>query len=731
MLNELLVVERGARQAGLEMLQRHPDVKDARQLPTLVVKVAASGKIDSVEVLPPNISPWTLRDGQHNSFPFLQLKWPIWKLANQDERRNKAVDKKYASRRDSLLSIAQSPLPPVNSDDWPGMGLINRLIERRSSLAALELTDAALVVHTIDRFLLACDSRRSGDTTKFLESVARLLIVNLRRSANMDWLEVACALLLGQLNKNEERWESTGAILVEASDSKQSIYDAYIATRVSEVLRGSEAQDKTAGSIGTCCLTGDRATLVSGNFPQPNLPVLGQTYLFAKNRDIPASGRYGRYSADAISVGQDTVIGLSAAVEALTSDDRRGITWSPLAGEVPKQTDLLLSYVEPVPGAQLARHFTQDDGDNDLADGLGEERSPANSIAAYEKRTERLIEAIKAKVGADFRQTPVRLIILRKVDPANRKVLYSNAPSVGALYDAAIEWTAGERNSPEWLAIPVFSGVERKPRRTSPPHVAPLAIVNFSKQIFLKSGKRPDGNRKERIGMPACEALALYLERTSKHGDFASKRVYRMLSLVLSWRRHLVANTAHALRKGIDAVKDFDRREALRTVSVICILLYKLERGKVIYMNDIPFKLGQLLAAADVVHAGYCADVRGGDLPPALLGNQVLATAQSNPVKALAVLGRRWKPYDGWARRAARNVEFTDSLANSKKPDEKRRGWDIRKAVRHAREMKAIADDLAQRLPSCKVDDVFRAELLLGYIAGFPPAQEPNGQDVE
>ena len=39
-------------------------------------------------------------------------------------------------------------------------------------------------------------------------------------------------------------------------------------------------------------------------------------------------------------------------------------------------------------------------------------------------------------------------------------------------------------------------------------------------------------------------------------------------------------------------------------------------------MNEAAFRLGQLLSVADVVHAGYCADVRQGQVPPALLGNR-------------------------------------------------------------------------------------------------------------
>jgi hypothetical protein len=70
-------------------------------------------------------------------------------------------------------------------------------------------------------------------------------------------------------------------------------------------------------------------------------------------------------------------------------------------------------------------------------------------------------------------------------------------------------------------------------------------------------------------------------------------------------------------------------------------------------MSVVAFKLGQLLAVADAVYVGYCTDMRGGNVPPMLLGNAVLATAQSDPTKALAVLSRRWKPYAAWAKRPA------------------------------------------------------------------------------
>lgn len=138
-------------------------------------------------------------------------------------------------------------------------------------------------------------------------------------------------------------------------------------------------------------------------------------------------------------------------------------------------------------------------------------------------------------------------------------------------------------------------------------------------------------------------------------------------------------------------------------------------------MSGTAFKLGQLLAAVDVVHAGYCADVRKGDVPPSLLGNQVFSMAQGAPVKALAVLCRRWKPYDGWAKKASSDGARMNTLLADEKTEQ--RGWDIKRALRNAREVRQLAAELAPALEGCRADDTFRAELLLGYMAGLPKAQ--------
>lgn len=732
MLNELLIAEKGAREAGLAMTERHPDVKDGRRVPTLVVGLAADGTAASLRPLAPDVTPWTLRDGQHNSFPFVQ-KAPLALTVSPENvtLREIALDKKAepTARRSALLDLVSKQPPGTVYPEWPGGGLVRRLRERRQQLRSLQGSLGGIVPETIERFLHAVDPEKGGDPRRLLQNLAERLASELRYTAQADWLEVALAIFIGELEKAKNTWGSSGALLFETEEAELPIFHARIEQEVSRALRAAEEADADSGQTGICGLTGLQTRLLSGSFPQPNLPVLGQTFLFARNPDIQAQGRYGRFATAAMPAGKDAAIRLAAAFEALTSADRRDKTWRPIPGEAPKQSDLLLAVAEAAPDFPAAWILGHDESDEDFSEELSDdpERAVADSIAAFEKRAQRAIDAVQAKLGADFRLTPVQVAVFRKVDLANRKVVYAGKAVVAELYQAALSWVEGERNVPGWFSLATFHKGERKPRPSAPPHLAPLGLIRFSKQLFLRHGKE----RCEVVGLPAGEALALFMEPVTAKAHSARRRAERALWLVLARRAALISAVAHAVWRREGTPKDLDFREALRTVTMLGLLLHKLGRNKEVYVSDTAFKLGQLLAAADVVHAGYCADVRDGSLPPSLLGNQVFNMAQSSPVKALAALCRRWKPYDGWAQKAARNLQYVESLVASQDKGKSQRGWAIRRALRHAREMKPLAQELAESLAEFKADDAFRAELLLGYIAGLPKSQRNEGSATD
>jgi hypothetical protein len=719
MLNELLIVERGARQAGIGMPLRHPDVKDAARKPTLQVFLDSHGHVARVRAIASSRLKerplWKLVDGQKNSFPFIQTK-PLWdNEAIQDWKRRLSKKPSDLEKRQLFQELASdSNVRSVDLGEWASAGMLKALRQRRKNFILLEQSDIAVLPTTIDRFLVACDKVSGGDPSKLTREIAHRLIEELQVSASADLLEAAIALCVETGNKS-------GALYFDAEGSFQfDLTDDRLLEQLCQHLRKIDLD--RAQRRGSCSITGkENVVLVSGNFSQPNLPIIQQSFLFARNEAIPSVSRYGKKSSDTIPVGYMTDIRLCAAIKELCCEKRRGTTWSAIPGEAPKQSDLLLAFVDEVLDVSTVSLLAGNEED------LSEEEpnsvtDSASSVAVFEKRTERLINAVQAKVKTDLRNTPVRLIVIRKLDPANRKVVFASAPTVAEVYKAATTWVAGERNVPSWLTLPILQKGKQKPRLMGPPHVAPLGLIAFSKKVYIRGGSESQ----EVVGLTAAETLRCFLD-PSRNSDLSARhRVKRVLRLVLRRRATLVSGSAHALLRGFDFAKDYDRHETLRTITILGILLHKLDRDKEVYMNETAFKLGQLLAAADVVHAGYCADVRGGAVPPSLLGNQIFTMAQTAPTKALAMFCRRWKPYDGWAKKASRDPNRAEALIASKQKSDQQRGWDIKKALRHTREMGPLAAELAPALKGCCVNDTFLAELLLGYIAGLPKAQKED-----
>lgn len=721
MLNELLLVEEGVNKGGFAPVQRNPAIMDVGKTPALLVQLDPGGSVAAVRAVPTNVTAWTLRDGQHNSFPFVQpkkKKEPFWTIPTNPENESDRIsvsDKKNKDRLGALMRLTKvATFNSKASEGWIGSGLINRLRERRLELRPLEGTKWDFVLAAMDRFLLACE--KADGPRELLLKVVEKLLENLHFSAREECLEIAAALLLGSFDKKTKQWKCSGALLFEAVGSSHAIYDPRIIPALSEALSCSKAVEKKESSR-VCGLTGLPEQLLDGNFPQPNLPVLGQTYLFSKNKDIPANGRYGKFASDAMPVGRKKAVELAAALCALTDEKLKGTTWRSIPGEAPKKSDLLLAFVNARPDVAVALVLTEEDySEEEDADPI------VDSIAAFKKRTRRVVELVKANVSGDLNEIDMNILVFRRVDRGNRKVILSGRNTVQVLYTSAEIWAEGELNVPPWLVLSVWSKGESKPRNMHPPHIAPLGMISFSKQLFMRDGT----SRQEITGITASEALGLFLDSAEN----SIGRIRRVLNLVLHRRDALVINFTHGLhtpgawKKHFEFLNRFDRWETLRSVTVIGILLYKLGRRREAYMNETAFKLGQLLAAADIVHAGYCADVRGGDVPPSLLGNQVFTMAQTDPVKALATLCRRWKPYDGWAKKVLRDKGSQKKLNDSKNKEEEQKVWDIRRALRCAREMKVLALEISPELTKCHADDVFRAELLLGYLAGLPKSQK-------
>src|SRR5262249_29225306 len=149
------------------------------------------------------------------------------------------------------------------------------------------------------------------------------------------------------------------------------------------------------------------------------------------------------------------------------------------------------------------------------------------------------------------------------------------------------------------------------------------------------------------------------------------------------------------------------REIALRAASTLGILLDAIGRRKEIYMDGAAFLVGRLLSLADTLHREYCKNIRGGDIPPQLIGNALMPAAADNPQDAVDRLRERMMIYGAWA--------------------DKGNGKEFRLAKWAVSQMGAVCHQLSQISLPTETDQAFRAELFLGYMAR--PVSEKDQDD--
>lgn len=693
MLNELFALQRGLAAAGAEIVPRHADVNDMAKGAAIRVRLDKTGAISSLELIKVSgrDAPWTLRDGNHNGFPGIKTK--LLRLSSDAQATSEAAwrsAKSPAERRSCILGLIESYRSALDGVIWPEAGFRQRISERLAQLLPLSANLAtASVPETFQRFL-----RATNRTPPFIAALADAMAIQVR-DGDQDWLDPVHDALTNVVVLAVDVADDEATFTRDAGDPRQ-------VEAVSAAIAAHESQ-ASGSKQGVCALTGEMVPLVSGNFPKPILRSLGPTFVFSRNGDIPAMWRHGRFAADSFALSADLATRLYGTGIALTETSRKDKTWRLIPAETGGRSDLLL--------ASLAS-----DPDLPLAGVLAAEEDEAVGWAGVETASESLIRLLDGRLESATPQEHVHLLVLRKVDRGNGKAVFSRQASARSLHAAALRWKAAMLNAPASIRHNIILRDSGKRASCKPPLLPPLSLVPISSRQFTNGGQRQVAV----AGIAASEALGLFFAEADR-----ARRAQPILRTLLQRNTGLLPVLAHARRRGDVVLEKFDptmtlRRDALGAVAWLGALLHAMDSMKENYMHDTAFKLGQLLAAADTVHVGYCASERGGNTPPMLLGNAVFALAGRDPARALGVLCSRWKPYGAWARRPDEPRTPRDDDAKAQESLTIR----IRTGRRHARIAAELCRDLEPALAGdLTVDDRFRAELLLGYVAGVPPAE--------
>ncbi|MEJ1976280.1 MAG: hypothetical protein WDN49_09445 [Acetobacteraceae bacterium] len=143
MLNDLLAIERGLTAHGIDLVGRHPDIKDMAKGWAFRVRLGPDSRVAAVEIVPEAGRGllWTLRDGQHNGFPGLKTAAGLLSLDLKDRDAHALAwdaHKTPTARRSEILRLlSNNPIDVGQVASWPNAGHRKRIRERLDALRPL------------------------------------------------------------------------------------------------------------------------------------------------------------------------------------------------------------------------------------------------------------------------------------------------------------------------------------------------------------------------------------------------------------------------------------------------------------------------------------------------------------------------------------------------------------------------------------------------------------------
>lgn len=698
MLNELFTIYRGLASVGETPPLKHNDIQQpGLNNVSFRVMLDEQGQVESVKLMKKDqIQDCWSWGNKQTQFPAIKVKRPLLQNAHKNYLRWKN-EKKQANEKEYREQIKLlSELYRISLDDfsiWPEY--------RHSILERIKILDGVEECEDVHELLRRYSQRPTG--VEILDQVAKQVITAALQDADLKNLKAICALLFGEKLKANGEVDDNKRITLFLDCRPRDDIDTFAGSRehvpaLSQALFAWEAKTKKQSDNGTCALSGITGQLVGDTFPEENLAVVGPTILFAKNEDTSGITveRYGQSRGKAFPLSVELSRRLAAGISFLTSEKYKNITWANLPS-----SGLLLAYCREDYDLPITQLVTGESEVEDLED--------------YLDATESVLASFKAKdLALDALVDFVEII---KVDKANRKINYSSSARIGQLIQAVEEWGKACKNVPDFK---LFAEVRKNKKLFSPWAISPQQVMALSQKKYIRSGKETT----PLPGITFADAMKLFLgkQRPVLLKEFLRSIINQYQPLFRYCALSRVQN--NVLPKKNITVKTSPKHnaQALSAVTIIAVLLYKTGRTKEVYMDDFAFVLGQLCSAMDEVHIGYCVSERSGSIPNTLLGNQVYGMALQNPVKAMAFMAARRRPYDSWIKRVKYQKE---EEGNKEKLDKA-----IINATYAHNWMSRQAEKLNHYIQKSGIatSDSYKSELMLGYLAGRPFEQKKNSE---
>ncbi|WP_289001823.1 hypothetical protein [uncultured Megasphaera sp.] len=386
----------------------------------------------------------------------------------------------------------------------------------------------------------------------------------------------------------------------------------------------------------------------------------------------PCQTRYGRIESASYPIATNVRKEIQAALEWLGNEEHKNIYWiNTDKGEI--------LFVYPLQLPQLPISFTQ------------MFQIPSNPEETFSTQARLFLDELRMTRNPDTdpHAQGIRLFVLRKLDKARTKVVYTWQTDAEILEQRSETWTIGCTEN-----VPSFSFGRMEA-------LFPLEIATIENGVW-----KQDGEIIEKKGrtIPAFRGLTMLLDETC---DTAT-------DLHIMSRRSV---TIAGLLGQKSIMKDWKNpiwNDIRKMMALIGLLLYQRGIRKEYYMDNLPYLYGQLLKAADEIHVLYCQVVRGGDVPPQLIGGSLYQQAAEAPMRTLNLLSKRLMPYYTWAR------SYRSKNIQEKGKESWRAAWLYKMCEKIMTQLHAVWTD------KTRFNDSEKVQLFIGYLAAFPKNEKPE-----
>ena len=414
--------------------------------------------------------------------------------------------------------------------------------------------------------------------------------------------------------------------------------------------------------------------------PMPSVKLAGgfDATIRTMFKEQRCQSRYGRIENASYPISPSMRMQLQSALEWAGSTAQKNITWINT-----DQNEILLAYPSSLPDVPISyTAMFKQSGDK---------------TTAFSAKAGQFIKSIQRtkKVGTDSNAQQIRIFMLRKIDKARTKVIYTRQTDACELEKCSKAWTYGCANLP---AFPFGS----------PQTPYPLETADILNRFWKQSGEIVTDKFKP---FPKYHGLELLMEPNLS----VASDLHRVAESAMNIGPHLgnLCAKEEFHHTVLEKAKDM-----LDMLAILGFFLNRKHIGKDQYMENLPYLYGQLLKAADELHALYCMVVRNDDIPPQLVGSSLFRSAAEAPARTMQMLSQRLMPYYSWAK--------SYRLKNIKEPT---------KENRYAGRLYGLCERIMVKLQEnwtaqTRFNDEEKAQLFIGYLAAFPKGEQIE-QDVE